>query len=190
MGLRPLALRRKSAAISCLLLLASSVPPSAAGKKKDNAIPGMDERKRAVHALSRLTFGPRPGETDRVAAMGVEKWIDQQLHPEKIDDAGLQSRLSAFRTLRMDNREIVENFPSEQQIKQIADGKAEIPNDPLKNAVYRAQLVRFEDKQARKEAAAAGEDAKPGQREENRVGKLEIADLEEQPPDQRFKQVL
>jgi len=31
----------------------------------------MDEHKRALHALNRLTFGPKPGDIDRVAAMGV-----------------------------------------------------------------------------------------------------------------------
>ena len=46
----------------------------------------MDDQKRALHALNRLTFGPRPGDVERVTAIGVDKWIDQQLHPEKIDD--------------------------------------------------------------------------------------------------------
>ena len=58
----------------------------------------MDEQKRALHALNRLTFGPRPGDVDRVTAMGVDKWIDQQLHPEKIDDRALDARLAPFRT--------------------------------------------------------------------------------------------
>jgi uncharacterized protein (DUF1800 family) len=46
----------------------------------------------AAHALNRLTFGPRPGEIDRVAQMGVERWIDQQLRPESIvDSAGAKA---------------------------------------------------------------------------------------------------
>jgi uncharacterized protein (DUF1800 family) len=36
--------------------------------------------------LSRLTFGARPGDVERVQAMGVSAWIDQQLHPSRIDD--------------------------------------------------------------------------------------------------------
>ena len=54
----------------------------------------MDERERAIHALNRLTFGPRPGDVDRVLAMGVDRWIDQQLAPEKIDDRVLEARLA------------------------------------------------------------------------------------------------
>ena len=44
------------------------------------------ERALATHVLSRLAFGPRPGDVDRVAAMGVDRWIDEQLHPERIAD--------------------------------------------------------------------------------------------------------
>ena len=34
-----------------------------------------------VHALNRLTYGPRPGDVDRVRAVGLRKWIDLQLTP-------------------------------------------------------------------------------------------------------------
>ena len=109
--------------------------------------------------LNRLTFGPRPGDVDRVMAIGVDKWIDQQLHPDKIDDSALDARLSPFRTLRMDTREIVENFPSEQMIKAIANGKQSLPSDPLKRAIYQAQLERYQDKEERKQqTAVAGPD--------------------------------
>src|SRR3981189_472411 len=40
--------------------------------------------KQIVHVLNRLTFGPRPGDLEQVRQAGVEKWIDLQLHPERI----------------------------------------------------------------------------------------------------------
>jgi len=46
-----------------------------------------------LHILNRLTFGPRPGDTDRVRAMGLASWVDQQLHPERIDDAAAAAML-------------------------------------------------------------------------------------------------
>ena len=48
----------------------------------------------AAHALNRLTFGPGPGDHARVAAMGVDAFIEEQLAPEKIDD-GLCDRATA-----------------------------------------------------------------------------------------------
>ena len=107
--------RRQIGLILLLSLLGFVVSVQLAlGRKKDkqaSAVAQMDQRKRAVHALNRLTFGPRPGDVDHVLTIGVDKWIDQQLQPDKIDDQVLDARLSPLRTLRMDTREIVENFP-------------------------------------------------------------------------------
>jgi uncharacterized protein (DUF1800 family) len=154
-------LRGRRLLVAALLVAAGLTTQFALGRKKDKPAGAtqMDAQKRAVHALNRLTFGPRPGDVERVTQMGVEKWIELELHPDKIDDSALDARLAPFRTLRMDTKEIVETFPPNQLIKQIADGKASLPRDPTKRAVYEAQLQRYEDKQERKdkdEAAKSG----------------------------------
>ena len=66
--------------------LACAVPQLLARKKDKVLSPGTNQQKRAVQALNRLTFGPRPGDVQQVMAMGVDRWIDLQLHPEKIPD--------------------------------------------------------------------------------------------------------
>ena len=48
--------------------------------------PGAAELDEVSHAIGRLTFGARPGDYARVAAMGVEKFIEEQLAPQRIDD--------------------------------------------------------------------------------------------------------
>ncbi len=148
-------LRGRHLLAAALLVAAGLTTQFALGRKKDKPAEAttmrMDERKHAVHALNRMTFGPRPGDVERVTQMGVDKWIELELHPDKIDDSALEARLGPFRTLRMGTKEIVENFPPNQLIKQIADGKASLPRDPTKRAVYEAQLQRYEDKQERKD---------------------------------------
>ena len=109
-----------------------------------------DERPRAVHALDRLTFGPRPGDVDRVIAMGVDKWIQLQLHPEKIDDGAMQLRLAQYRTLQMSAREMAVEFPPPPLIKAAMEGKAVIPDDPYQRAIYMAGISRLENKQEEK----------------------------------------
>src|ERR1700731_3121381 len=154
----PLRERRLLLAVG-LLMAAGLTTQFALGRKKDKPAAGettsMDSHKRAVHALNRLTFGPRPGDVERVTQIGVDKWIELQLHPDKIDDSALDARLAPFRTLRMGTKEIVENFPPDPLIKQIADGKASLPQDPTKREVYEAQLQHYEDKQERKDKGAA-----------------------------------
>src|SRR5688572_4671012 len=52
------------------------------------------ERARAVHVLNRLTFGPRPGDVERVMEMGIDRWIEQQLKAEATEDLAFPSLLS------------------------------------------------------------------------------------------------
>ena len=134
------------------LSLACVVPQLLAKKKDKAADAGPNEQKRAVQALNRLTFGPRPGDVQQVTAMGVDRWIDLQLHPEKIPDSAVESRLAPFRTLRMSSKEIVEEFPDQQVIKQVMDGKRPMPSDPVKRAVFQVQIARLQEKKERKEA--------------------------------------
>jgi hypothetical protein len=173
--------------------------------KRDTSAVQMEEQKRAIHALNRLAFGPRPGDVERVTAMGIDKWIDQQLHPEKIDDHALDARLAPFRTLRMDTRELVENFPPPQVIKAIAEGKQSLPSDSARRAVYKAQLERYQEKQERKQETANTDPAvtgalgKPTQmsneeqarrREDRLYADLKAEELVDLPPEQRMKAIL
>src|SRR6266478_5090594 len=171
-----------------------------AKKGKETSSSQMPEQKRAIHALNRLTFGPRPGDVNRVMAMGVDHWIDDQLHPEKIDDHALEARLAPLRTLRMDARKIVENFPSERAIKAVAEGKQSLPSDPSKRAVYKAQLERYEEKQERKQGAAdpplapgkaeLADDERARRREERLYADLRWEQILDLPPDQRMREIL
>src|SRR5580704_14355061 len=200
-------LRRQIALLVTISTLGLAVSAQFAIAKKDKraATAQMDEKARALHALNRLAFGPRPGDVERVAAMGVDKWIDQQLRPDKIDDHALDARLEQFRTLRMSTREMVENFPPPQVIKAIAEGKQSMPSDSARRAGYEAQLERYQEKKEQKQEAAntdsssAGGSGKAAQlsdeeqarrREDRLYADLKSEDLLDLPPDQRMKAIL
>ncbi|MFZ0805687.1 MAG: DUF1800 family protein, partial [Candidatus Sulfotelmatobacter sp.] len=144
----------KPALFLLALSLACAVPQLSAKKKPAASHPGPNEQKRAAHALNRLAFGPRPGDVQKVMAMGVDQWIDAQLHPEKISDSAIDERLARFRTLRMSSRELVEEFPDNPMVKQVMDGKKSMPSDPAKRAVFQVQIARMEEKKERKEEKA------------------------------------
>ncbi|HEY6339262.1 MAG TPA: DUF1800 domain-containing protein [Candidatus Sulfotelmatobacter sp.] len=146
--------RGKVAGVWLAVALACAVPQLLA-KKKDNSAANpapatAAEQKRAVHALNRLTFGPRPGDVQRVEAMGVDAWINQQLHPGKINDAALDARLATFRTLRMSPKEVAENFPDGALVNQVMNGKKPMPSDAAKRAVYQVQIARQQEKREEK----------------------------------------
>src|SRR5215472_12204151 len=122
----------------------------------------MDKDKRIVHALNRFTFGVRPGDVERVRAMGLDKWLDQQLHPERIDDSTLEARLAPFRTLKMSTREMVESFPPPQVLRQVENGRMSMPSDPAKRAVYQSRIAAMQEQQQKKQDAANAANTAPG----------------------------
>ena len=63
------------------------------------------------HALNRLGYGPAPGDADRIRKMGLEKWIDQQLHPESVDDSALEQRLQKYPTLTESSGKLLGQYP-------------------------------------------------------------------------------
>jgi uncharacterized protein (DUF1800 family) len=139
--------RAKFAIFLLVVGLACSVPSVLAKKKnKDRAPSSGGDQRRALHALNRLTFGPRPGDVQRVMSMGVDQWIDQQLHPDKIDDSALDVRLQPFRTLHMSTRELAENFPDGQEINQVMNGKKSMPSDPALKMIYQVQVARQQER--------------------------------------------
>ena len=142
-------------ALFLLCLGLASVVPQLLAKKKDSPADPSTEQKRAVHALNRLSFGPRPGDLQQVTAMGVDRWIELQLHPEKINDSDLDARVSQLRTLRMSTKEIFEEFPDNHMVKQVADGKRPMPSDAARRAIYQVQVARLDEKQERKELKIA-----------------------------------
>src|SRR5258706_10882504 len=94
----------------------------------------------AQHALSRLAFGPRPGDVAKVRAMGVEKWIDEQLHPEKIADAAGADAVKRYRSLGASTEEIAtaardaQRRRREEQRRMAADSMNGRPPEPAGNA--------------------------------------------------------
>ncbi|HXI31693.1 MAG TPA: DUF1800 family protein, partial [Vicinamibacterales bacterium] len=62
----------------------------------------------AVHVLNRIAFGPRPGDVERVRAIGIDKYIDEQLHPERIPDHAMAPRLADLETIRLSEQQIVD----------------------------------------------------------------------------------
>ncbi|MBI2819774.1 MAG: DUF1800 domain-containing protein [Acidobacteria bacterium] len=92
----------------------------------ENRFPGrlpiteLSEDQAILHALNRLGFGPRPDGVERVRQMGLERWIEQQLNPETIDDAALVKRLERFPTLKLSSTELLEKYPQPQQVARQA----------------------------------------------------------------------
>ena len=126
---------RKLLAVSALVLCLGARSPKLS---KDDQI---------IHALNRLTFGPRPGDVDTVRKLGVKKWIDLQLHPERIpENPELAQRLAPLESLRLSQAETERNYPNPQMIRAIAAGRQAMPEDPVTRAAVERVVRRFKVK--------------------------------------------
>ena len=139
-----------------------SSPRHASKPRTKTAVPAVSDtltpltdRERAIQLLDRFTFGAQPGDIDRVLAMGTDKWLDQQLHPETIKDAALGHRLADFPTLGMTPAQALATFPDRGTIQRIADGKQPMPTDPLLASMYEVQLYKLREQMAASKPGAA-----------------------------------
>jgi len=84
-------------------------------------------REQALHALNRLGFGPRPGDVERVARMGVPAYVELQLHPERIADGRVDARVAALPTLGLSSAELYARFeaPVREARKRLKAEKAD-----------------------------------------------------------------
>ena len=71
----------------------------------------LTEDEAILHALNRLGYGPRPGDLERVKQMGLESWIERQLHPEKIPEPLLQARLSRLPAANLNTQALLAEYP-------------------------------------------------------------------------------
>jgi uncharacterized protein (DUF1800 family) len=135
----------------------------------------LTERQRAIQALNRLTFGPKPGDVEVVLKKGVDDWIEDQLHPESIDDSALNPRIGPYATTRMNPKQLAETFPSDTLIRQVIAVKRPMPDDPAIKLVYEVNIAKIQQQEAAK-AQAANANEKPMQNDAAQAKAREIAD--------------
>jgi uncharacterized protein (DUF1800 family) len=115
---------------------------------------------RIQQALNRMTYGPRPGDVERVRAMGLEKWIEAQLNPENVpENPVLLEKLRYLDTLDLPSSQLVRNYPSQQVVRQMVKGQIPYPADPEVRMMIAKMVAR--DEQKRKQDGAAADPANP-----------------------------
>ncbi len=164
--------------------LCLSLPAGAWTKTHDAKSPPLTRREQAEHALDRLSFGPRPGDVDRIEKMGVQRWIDQQLHPEKIDDTALNAQLNALPAMRLSTDELIRRFPPPRIIRQVDAGKIAMPADSVERAIYSNALANYRGQRMKKAQVGEADSAAMPVFREDAAGLLVL------PAEQRWNAVL
>jgi hypothetical protein len=112
----------------------------------------LTQDQRVLQALNRLTFGPRPGDVAAVEAMGLDKWINEQLNPETMDDSALEARLAAYPAMRLSRHDLIERFPSPATMRQSRRSHRSRSWNPVERAIFQDQIAQLRDRQENKAA--------------------------------------
>ncbi len=94
------------------LILAICAPVFAFSTDSRNAKKSLTEDQKILHVLNRLGFGARPGDVEKVKAVGIKKYIDQQLDGVSIADPVAENKVQRLEIFNMTTAEVFAKYPN------------------------------------------------------------------------------
>ena len=106
--------------------LAAGTPVAAAQEAGLVDAPALTQAEMVEHVLSRLSFGPRQRDRARALRIGIAGFIEEQLHPEELDDSALDQRLASYDVLHKGSDALVQELVAERKMRQAEQKRAEL----------------------------------------------------------------
>ena len=146
------------AATALLVAIAGTVPMTAARTQKRAAVEQnaafdqkLPKNQEILHALNRLTYGPRPGDVQAVSKIGLKKWIDQQLHPDSIaENPALAAKLAHLTTLNMTTSKWLRTTRLPSTSLRWQPAAVPLPDDPEKRQLIERLATRYKKRRPEK----------------------------------------
>ncbi len=106
-------MRTRARTVLALLVAATLAPAGARAQAPATslAIPVPVDDAVILHVLDRAGFGPRPGDVERVRAVGLGAWLARQLAPAGLEDRAAERALAALPTLNRSIPELLRDYP-------------------------------------------------------------------------------
>ncbi|MDX2033618.1 MAG: DUF1800 domain-containing protein [Blastocatellia bacterium] len=101
------------------------------------AVRKLTQEQKTLHLLDRATYGIRPGDLERVTKMGWEKFLEEQMRPERIADVAVEEKLKGLESIHMSTAEMVKTYPQPQVLREALKAKGIEP--PIPGTVGAAQ---------------------------------------------------
>ncbi len=84
---------------------------------------GLTEEQKILHVLNRLGFGARPGDVERVKAIGIQRYIEQQLDAASVVDTTAESKVANLETVKLSTSELFAKYPNPAGLLQAMEGQ-------------------------------------------------------------------
>jgi len=72
----------------------------------------LTEDQKIFHVLNRLGFGARAGDVEKVKAIGLKNYVEQQLNPGAISDSVAEAKVQPLDVLKMSTDELFAKYPN------------------------------------------------------------------------------
>ncbi len=109
---------------------------------------GLTERQAAAHLLDRFAYGARPGDVDRVVAIGLDVWLEGQL-AGGLADREVDRRLERLRSLAMSTREMIETYPNPGMVIRQASREGVIDGELRREDIVKSAPLRGDEAMSR-----------------------------------------
>src|SRR5438067_1686272 len=109
---------------------ASEPPEAAAQEAGAPGAPPLTMPEMIEHVVARTTFGARPDDRQHVQGVGIAAFVEEQRHPEHLDDGQLEQRLQRFDLLREGPDALVRQLVEQRQMRKRAAMVEDAPPPP------------------------------------------------------------
>jgi uncharacterized protein (DUF1800 family) len=156
---------------------------TAPSKSPHTTIP-LTQDEKILHVLNRFTYGPRPGDLERVRTTGLQTWFTQQMSPNKIDDSALEARLASYPAMQLPLDQMMARYPTNAMIRADMNGRGSaIPRGEAEKAIYADQMSRAKNAKKNKNQTPAPNN---NLNDQPLLSHEETAQITDLPPDKRF----
>lgn len=109
------------------MIFAMSVPLWAVAGNVESERKSLTEGQKAIHVLNRLGFGARPGDVEKVKAIGLQKYIDLQLNASAIGDSVADGKVKDLEIFNMTTADVFAKYPNPGALlRQLEGGRQAI----------------------------------------------------------------
>jgi uncharacterized protein (DUF1800 family) len=125
--------------------LPARAPEAAAAEAASPESPALTPDEMIEHVLDRVTFGPRPADREHVRAIGITAFLEDQLHPEELEDKAVTERLSSLEVLQASPDTLVQRLYQQPKPGAAPDETGERPKALKRDYVQQlseAKLLR------------------------------------------------
>ncbi|MBX7172439.1 MAG: DUF1800 domain-containing protein [Pyrinomonadaceae bacterium] len=122
---------------------------------------GLTEDQKILHVLNRLGFGARPGDVEKVKAMGLNKYIDQQLNPNSINDEVAEAKVQNFDALKLSNDEMFAKYPAPAALLQLVSQQTGVNQKELKGDIKEARQEKKDAKAEKQNGSMPADGSMP-----------------------------